>query len=233
MEKKSFFARWRASFVTGLAILLPAVISIGVIVWLFRTVSNITDMLLFFVPRRITHQSGGTGPMYWYWSVAAFVLAVMLVSIIGRLARNYIGKKLIQWMDAVMLKVPLLNNIYSTIKQVNEAFSTGKRSAFKTVVLIQFPREGIYSLGFLTGEQHDEVQQKTKEKIVCIFVPTTPNPTSGWLVLVPEKDVTKLEMSVADAIKLIISLGSVSPEYTAPANLPPISQPRGGEIPHP
>ena len=218
---------------TGLAIVLPAVISIAVIVWLFGTVSNITDTLLFFVPRRLTHHNQGEGPMYWYWSLAAFLVAMMLISIIGRLARNYIGKKLIQWMDAILLRVPLLNKIYSTIKQVNEAFSTGKRSAFKTVVLIQFPRNGIYSLGFITGEQHNEVQQKTQEKIVCIFVPTTPNPTSGWLVLVPEKDVTKLEMSVADAIKLIISLGSVSPEYSLPGNLPPISQPQAGENPQP
>ena len=231
MEKKGFFARWRANFLTGLAVILPAAISIAVIVWLFGTVANITDTLLFFVPRRITHHNEGTGPMYWYWSLFALLVAMLLITILGRLARNYIGKKLIQWMDMVLLRVPLLNKIYSTLKQVNEAFSTGKKSAFKTVVLIEFPRKGIHSLGFLTGEQHDEVQQKTQEKVICIFIPTTPNPTSGWLVLVPEKDVTRLEMSVTDAIKFIISLGSVSPEYSLSENLPPITQPRAEDLP--
>lgn len=232
MEHKGLFVRWRANFVAGLAIILPAVVSIAVIVWLFGSVSNITDALLFFLKYFLDPEwiylNGRSGQMFWYWSLLALLLAVGLVSIVGRLARNYIGKKLIQWMDNILMRVPLVNKIYSTIKQVNEAFSTGKKSAFKTVVLIQFPRAGIYSLGFITGEQHDEVQQKTKERVVCVFVPTTPNPTSGWLVLVPEKDITRLQMSVADAIKFIISLGSVSPEYTAPAELPPISQPRTG-----
>lgn len=232
MEHKGLIVRWRANFLAGLAIILPAVVSIAVIVWLFGSVSNITDTLLFFLKYILDPEwiylNGKSGQMFWYWSLLALLLAVGLVSIVGRLARNYIGKKLIQWMDNILMRVPLVNKIYSTIKQVNEAFSTGKKSAFKTVVLIQFPRAGIYSLGFITGEQHDEVQQKTKERVVCIFVPTTPNPTSGWLVLVPEKDVTRLQMSVADAIKFIISLGSVSPEYAAPAELPPISQPRTG-----
>jgi len=219
--KKTLLGRWRANFLTGLAVVLPAVISIAVITWLFGTVANITDLLLFFVPKEITHRGDGIGPMYWYWSAMAFMVAMLLVSVVGLAARYYVGKKLIKLMDDVMLRVPLLNKIYGAIKQVNEAFTTGKKSAFKTVVLIEFPRQGIYSIGFITSEQHAEVQAKTKEKVVCIFVPTTPNPTSGWLVLVPEKDVTRLEMSVADAIKLIISLGSVSPEYqTAVTSLP-------------
>ncbi|HKI69561.1 MAG TPA: DUF502 domain-containing protein, partial [Verrucomicrobiae bacterium] len=147
------------------------------------------------------------------------------VGIVGRAARNYIGKKIIEWMERAVMLVPIVNKIYAAIKQINAAFSSGKKSSFQTVVLIEFPRAGIYSLGFVTSEQNDEVQAKTKGKVLCIFVPTTPNPTSGWLVLVPEKDVTKLEMSVADAIKLIISLGSVSPEYKASPGSPPIDQP--------
>ena len=216
---KSLFARWRANFVTGLAIVLPAVISIAVVVWLFGTVANITDTLLIFVSKRITHPSGpagpGTGPMYWYWSLFALLLAVFLISAAGALARNYLGKKMIEWVDTVLLRVPLLNKIYGALKQVNEAFS-GNKTSFKTVVLIEFPRAGQYSIGFLTSEQHEEVQVKTKEKVVCIFVPTTPNPTSGFLVLVPEDQVTKLNMSVADGIKYIISLGSIAPEYIPP-----------------
>ncbi len=209
-------ARGRANFFAGLAVVLPAVISLAVVFWLFRNVANITDLLLFFVPRRITRHGDGAGPMYWYWSVVAFLLAIVLISAIGRLARHYVGKRLIALVDTVMLRVPLLNKVYSTIKQVNEAFSSGKKSSFQTVVLIEYPRPGIYSLGFITSEQHSEMQMKTREKVVCVFIPTTPNPTSGFLVLLPEEQITKLEMSVADAIRFIISLGSISPEYARP-----------------
>lgn len=238
MENQGFFARWRANFVTGLVVILPGVVSVAVVVWLFGNVANITDTLLFFLkyllPPESIYVNGTSGQMHWYWSLLAFALAVVLISFIGRFARNYIGKKVIQTLDALILRVPLLNKVYATIKQVNEAFSTGKKSAFKTVVLIQFPRPGIYSIGFITSEQHAEVQQKTKEHVVCVFIPTTPNPTSGWLVLVPEAQVTRLEMSVADAIKFVISLGAISPEYH-PSGLPPVSiqQPVTGAQPQP
>jgi uncharacterized membrane protein len=152
--------------------------------------------------------------MHWYWSMAALLLAVILLSLLGSLARYYLGKKLIALVDRALLRVPLLNKIYGTIKQVNEAFSSSSRSSFKQVVLVEFPRPGHYSLGFVTGEQNQAVQLKTKEKVVSIFVPTTPNPTSGFLVLVPESEVTKLDMPVADGIKFIISLGSISPDFT-------------------
>jgi uncharacterized membrane protein len=209
--RKTIFARWRASFFTGLAVMLPAIISVAAVMWVFRTVSNLTDLLLFFLPKTITHADNGKGDMFWYWSLAALLLAVALISAVGVLARYYIGKRLIEWLDTAMMNVPLFNKFYGAIKQVNEAFS-GNKNSFKTVVLVEFPREGMYSVGFITSEQHAEVQHKTKEKVVCVFVPTTPNPTSGFLVLVPEDKVTKLDMSVADGIKYIVSLGSISPE---------------------
>lgn len=213
--KKTIFARWRASFFTGLAVTLPAIISIAAVMWLFKTVSNLTDLLLFFVPQSITHADNGKGAMYWYWSLLALLVAAILISSVGLLARYYIGKRLIEWLDTGMMNVPLFNKFYGAIKQVNEAFA-GNKNSFKTVVLVEFPREGIYSVGFITSEQHAEVQQKTKEKVVCVFIPTTPNPTSGFLVLVPEDKVTKLEMSVADGVKYIVSLGSISPEQLPP-----------------
>ena len=126
------------------------------------------------------------------------------------LARYYIGKRLIAWADNLMLRVPVLNKIYGTIKQVDEAFTSGKKNSFKTVVLVEYPREGIYSVGFITSEQEDEVQKKTNGKIVCVFIPTTPIPTGGFLIIVPEEKVIKLDMSVADGFKYIISLGAIS-----------------------
>ena len=226
--RKSFFARWRSSFLTGLAVVFPALLTLAAVKWLVGTIPSVTDLLLFFLPTQLTHEGlvyphDGKGPMFWYWSLVALVLAVVLISVVGVLARYYIGKKVIDWTDRVLMQVPLLNKFYGAIKQVNDAFA-GSKNSFKTVVLVQFPREGMYSVGFITSEQNDEVQAKTKEKVVCVFVPTTPNPTSGFLILVPEDQVTKLEMSVTDAIKYIVSLGSISQEYTP---LPAAAEKRG------
>jgi uncharacterized membrane protein len=155
--------------------------------------------------------------MHWHWSLVALLVAILLISVAGRLARNYFGKKMIGWVECVLMHVPLLNKFYGAIRQVNEAFTAGKKGSFKTVVLVEFPREGMHTIGFITSEQHNEVQQKMKEKVVCVFVPTTPNPTSGFLILVPEEKVTKLDMSVTEGIKYIVSLGSIFPEYGTPS----------------
>jgi uncharacterized membrane protein len=212
--KKSLFASWQANFWAGLVIVLPAVISLAVLRWLFGTVANITDTLLIFLPPKLTHHDDGSGPMYWYWSLVALLLAIFLIGIVGLLARNYFGRKMIEWVDSALLRIPLLNKIYSATKQVNDAFSTANKSAFRTVVLVEFPHPGVYSIGFITSDQQEEVQAKTGIKVVCVFVPATPNPTSGFLLMVPEAKVIKLGMSVPDAIKYIISLGAILPEYT-------------------
>ena len=180
--------------------------------WLFGTVATITDSLLIFLPRAWTHHDQGNGALFWYWSVVALLLAVVLIGLVGLLARNYFGKKIIQWVDAALLRVPLLNKIYGATKQVNDAFSSSNKTAFRTVVLVEFPHPGVYSLGFITSEPHAEVQARIHSKVVCVFVPPTPNPTSGFLLLVPEDKVIKLDMSVADGIKYLISLGSILPE---------------------
>jgi len=210
--------RWQANFYTGLAIILPVVISLGIMKWLFGTVANITDLLLFFlhwlpIDRNWIYVDGKDGQMLIHWSLLALCLAVGLITLTGRLARHFLGKKLIQLMDYIMLKVPLLNKIYGTLKQVNEAFTSSKKSSFKQVVLVEFPKDGMYSVGFVTNEHHEEVQQKIPERVISVFVPTTPNPTTGFLLLLPEEKVTKLDMSVADGIKFIVSLGSVAPAY--------------------
>ena len=211
--RKSFIARWRSSFLTGLAVLLPGAISVAVVVWLFRHISEVTDNLLFFIPRDLTHAENGAGAIYWYWSLFALALAVTLISAAGVLTRVYVGKKIIEWMDRALLQVPFLNKIYGATKQVNDALTSGDKNSFKTVVMIEFPHPGAYAIGFITSEQRAEPQIKSGQDLVCVFVPTTPNPTSGFLMLVPEAKVTKLEMSVADGVKYIISLGAIAPEF--------------------
>jgi uncharacterized membrane protein len=218
--KQSFFARWQANFWAGLAIVLPAVISIAALMWLFGTVATITDTLLIFLPRGWTHHDQGNGALYWYWSLTALLLAMLLIGLVGLLARNYFGKRMIQWVDSALLRIPLLNKIYGATKQVNDAFSSTNKTAFRTVVLVEFPRADVFSIGFITSEPELEVQSKIPEKMVSVFVPATPNPTSGFLIFVPEDKVRKLEMSVADGIKYIISLGSILPEYSRPVSEP-------------
>lgn len=214
--KHNLVARWRTNFFTGLAVVLPAVISIVVVIWLFRNLANLTDTLLFFLPRQLTHENQGEGPIHWFWSVIAFALAMCLICVAGVLARNYFGKKMIEWVDTLLLKVPLLNKIYGATKQVNDALVSGSKGSFKTVGLIEFPRAGMYALGFVTSEEPLEVQAVTTEKVVCVFVPTAPNPTSGFLLILPENRITKLQMSVADGIKYIVSLGAITPAFVSP-----------------
>jgi uncharacterized membrane protein len=214
---KTLLARWRSSFLTGLAVVLPAVVSVALIYLVFGTVANVTDKILFLLPRHITHQADGE--ISWYWSLMALVLAVVLTTLVGWLARYYVGKRMIEWVDHVMLRIPFLNKVYAATKQINEAFSSGSKNSFKTVVLVEFPRQGSYSVGFITGEGGGEIAARTKEKLVCVFIPTTPNPTSGFLILVPEDAVTKLDMSVADGVRYIISLGAIAPEHGAAKKL--------------
>lgn len=211
--KKTFLSRWRANFFTGLALILPAAISIAIFVWLFGTVANFTDKLLFFLPQTLTHADGGKGAILWQWSLLALAVAILAITLVGQLARVYIGRKLLTIGDRLLLRVPLLNKIYGTLKQVNEAFGPNSKSSFKQVVLVEFPHPGAHTIGFITSDQLPEVETKTGRKSVAVFVPTTPNPTAGFLLLFPEEKVTKLEMSVADGIKFIISLGAVSPNF--------------------
>ena len=226
MTEDHYLIRWRRNFFAGLAILLPGVVSAWVIIWLFFTVSSITDTLLIFIPKSYTHEDSGagpgSGPLHWYWSLVALCVAIVLISVVGLLTRNYLGQKFLDWIDASLLRVPLFNKIYGTTKQVNDAFASGKKTSFKTVVMVEYPRVGMYSVGFLTSEVRKDIESKMRQKVVCVFIPTTPNPTSGFLVLVPEGEVIKLDMSVTDGFKFIVSLGSINPEsaFPSPFKLP-------------
>jgi len=214
-QKNSLLAKWRADFFTGLAIVAPGVISVGGVVWLFGFVTRGTNNLLIFLPdawTRARRPNGELGDIYWYWSLFAFCVTVFLIGLIGRYGRNYFGRQAIQWTDHLMMRVPLLNKIYGTVKQVNASFSSNK-SSFKQVVLVPFPHARSRSLAFVTGEQ----TSLGPEKLVSVFIPTTPNPTSGFLMLMPETEITHLNMSVAEGIKFIISLGVISPEQSEQA----------------
>ena len=212
----TLLGRTRRNFFTGLAVVLPVIISIGVALWLFNQAVAVSDILLFpfrFIPGielSDIWKDGKPGTdLFFEWKVVAILEAVVLTGLLGFLTRYYIGKKLVQLMDYVLLNVPLLGKIYGTVKQVNQAFTSEKKSSFQQVIMVEFPRKGLYSVGFVTAEQ---VKTDEGESIISIFVPTTPNPTTGFLLLLPESKVVKLDMSVAEGIKYIVSLGAVPPE---------------------
>ncbi len=218
-KRVTLLGRSRRNFFTGLAVVLPVVISISLALWLFNQAAGVSDILLFpfnHVPGleagyiwkdSINGERGEE--LYWWWEVVAILEAVVLIGLLGFLTRYYVGKKLVQLMDYVLMNVPLLGKIYGTVKQVNQAFTSEKKSSFKQVVMVEFPRKGLFSVGFVTAEQ---VKTDEGESIISIFVPTTPNPTTGFLLVLPESKVVKLDMSVADGIKYIVSLGAVPPE---------------------
>ena len=140
------------------------------------------------------------------------IALLVLITVFGIIAQNYLGKKLIAAGERLLNKIPVLKAVYGTTKQFTSNFTQNERSAFRQMVLVEYPRHGIYSPGFLIGDAPAEVGVKTKNRLLSIFMPTVPNPTTGYLILVPDDQVTFLDMSVEEGIKLIISAGVVLPE---------------------
>ena len=135
------------------------------------------------------------------------VTAIVLVLLTGLTAVNYFGNKIIKSWDAFLDRIPLIRSIYSPLKKFSELVLSDQTQSFSKVLLIEYPRKGVYSLCFQTSKELGEVQNHTGEELVCVYIPTTPNPTSGYIVLVPQNEVKELKMGVEDALKMIISLG--------------------------
>lgn len=195
--------RWKSlrnSFFAGLLVVVPVAGSVVILLGLFNWVTN------FLLPASLHEQM--LTPLY---RLIALVLFVALVTVIGWLTRLVIGKRLLALTESAIARVPLLNRIYGFVKDVSNTMFSGKKSAFQKVVLVEFPRPGVYSIGFVTGQTEGEAQERTQETVINVFIPTTPNPTSGFLVLVPQSQVIDMEMSVADGMKMVISGGAVTP----------------------
>jgi uncharacterized membrane protein len=138
------------------------------------------------------------------------VLTIFVILLIGVLSRNYVGYKMLSWGDALMNRIPMVRAIYRIVKEIMKTYSARSGAQFSRVVLIEYPRTGVFTIAFVTGPTMGEVAQKRSEHMVNLFVPTTPNPTSGFYLILPERETTPLEMSVEQAFKLIISGGMVS-----------------------
>ena len=194
----------KKNLVAGILIILPISLTFYIVFLLVRVV----DRILIFLPPQYNPQT------YLPFNIPGVGLffAVIIIFMVGLLARNYIGSKLIEFWENMVNKIPFIRTIYVAIKQLGETIFIKKEKDFKRVVLIEYPRKGVFTLAFTTGRGEGEIQEKTKKRVLNIFVPTTPNPTSGFYLLVPEDEIKFLDMGVEDAFKLIISGGMATPE---------------------
>lgn len=189
----------RNIFFTGLLVLTPIVVTIYVFYLLFLKIDGLLGgKLIELTGRRIP----GMG----------FVAVILLILLVGVFARNFIGKKMIQLAEYIVNRIPLINRVYSAVQQLSQAFFSGKRAVFQKAVLIEFPKKGSYCIGFQTSETKGEIQRQTRKELLSIFLPTSPNPTSGYLLFIPKDKVHTLQMTIEEAVKLVISGGAVLPQ---------------------
>ena len=199
---RQFWKSLRNSFFTGLLVVLPVGVSLGLLWW------GVT-LVTAWLPEQFSAP---------YYRMAAVVSLVVFTTFVGWLARRVIGRRMITVTEDLISQMPLMNRIYPFMKEVSQTMLSGRKTMFQRVVLVEFPRPGTYSIGFVTSDTSGEAQAKMKEQVLNVFVPTTPNPTSGFLILVPPAQVVNFEMSVAEGMKLVISGGTVVPPYPADGN---------------
>ena len=188
---------------TGLLVIVPGVITVWVLHWIISTL----DQTLYLLPEawQPDHLLGMHIPGF------GVVLTLVALLVIGATASNFVGRKLVAWGDAVITRIPVVRSIYSSVKQVSDTVFSDNGNAFRTAVLVQWPREGVWTVAFITGSPAGEVAGYLRDEFVSVFVPTTPNPTSGYFVIVRKSDCVELEMSVDAALKYIVSMGVVVP----------------------
>lgn len=205
----NFKRRLRNIFITGILITVPVAFTLFILNFLFKLLDNL--VVPWFIKTLI--RVGTPIPEDFRLPGLGLILIVLLIFVIGVLTQSFLGGKLVQLGEMIVDRIPVVRSIYTGAKQVVTTIAKADTKAFRKVVLVEFPRKGIYSLGFITGTTEGEVQELTNAKLVNVFVPTTPNPTSGFLVFVANEEIIELTMTIEDGIKFIISVGIVTPEY--------------------
>jgi len=190
-------------FITGLLIWVPLVITM----WVMNLLVSTMDQSLQLLPRALqTEQWLGM-----HIPGLGVVLTLLVVFLTGLLAANFIGQRLVLFWERVLARIPVVNSIYNGVKQVSDTLFSPSGQAFRKALLIQYPRHGSWTIGFQTGVPGGDVANHLRGDFVSVYVPTTPNPTSGFFLMMPKADVIELEMSIDDALKYVISMGVVSP----------------------
>ncbi|MCK4235682.1 MAG: DUF502 domain-containing protein [Candidatus Krumholzibacteria bacterium] len=189
---------FRRNFFTGLVILLPTVITAWVFYRFFISIDSILKPLVAKYP-------------FLDFPGLGFISIVLIIMITGVFAGNLIGRKIIGWVESVVTRIPLISRIYVAIKQIAEVFLQQERTVFRKVILIQYPRPGIYVVGFVTSKWKFRGADGKEQTFMNVFLPTTPNPTSGLFLMIPENEAITLDCSIEDALKMVISGGAVLP----------------------
>ena len=203
-RKRGLLARLRTYFLTGIVVSAPVGITIWLI-WLFVAFVDHTVVPLIPDAYNPSDALGVSVPGI------GVIVVLLVVTIIGFLVTNFFGRFMVRMGENMVARVPVVRTIYGVLKQIFDAVLAQSEGAFREVVLIEYPRKGIWVLGFVTSNTQGEVQRVTPHEMVNVFLPTTPNPTSGFLLFVPRKDCITLDMSVEEGVKLVISGGIVSP----------------------
>ena len=193
----------RKWFIAGLLVIVPLVITLGVLNWIIGTL----DQTLAILPE--AWQPDKLLGMH----IPGFgvILTLLILLVVGGIASNFIGRKLVGWGDALVRRIPVVRSIYSSVKQVSDTVFSDSGNAFRTAVLVQWPREGVWTVAFVTGAPSGEVAAYLRDEYLSVFVPTTPNPTGGYFVMVRKSECIELDMSVDAALKYIVSMGVVAP----------------------
>ena len=195
----------RRYFVAGLLVWIP----LGVTIFILRVLIGLMDRSLLLVPGKYRPEEllGFAVPGL------GIILTLLVVLVTGLLAANFVGRSMVGFWESLLQRIPVVRSVYSASKNFAEIVFSDSDQSFKKVLLIEYPRKGVYSLAFQTATNLGEVQGRTGEPVVCTFVPTTPNPTSGFIIIVPKRDVIELDMEIDEALKMIISLGVVIPAW--------------------
>ena len=197
-------------FITGLLVLVPLFIT----VWVLATLINMMDQSLLLLPAqwRPEAQFGHAIPGF------GVLLTLAIIFVTGLIATNFFGKRLLAIWEGILTRVPVVKSIYSSVKQVSDTLFSDSGNAFRKALLVQFPREGSWTIAFQTGQPGGDVANHLRGDFVSVYVPTTPNPTGGYFLMMPRADVIELNMSVDAALKYIISMGVVTP-HTVPRDI--------------
>lgn len=195
----------RKYFVTGLLILVPLAITL----WVLNLIVSTMDQSLLLLPAQWRPEAvfgfaiPGLGT----------ILTLVIIFLTGLATRNFIGKRVVLVWEAVLRRIPVFNTIYSSVKQVSDTLFSSSGNAFRKALLVQYPRQGSWTIAFMTGVPGGDVRNHLTGDYVSVYVPTTPNPTSGFFLMVPRTDTVELDMSVDEALKYIVSMGVVTPEH--------------------
>ncbi|AIY39869.1 Transporter [Collimonas arenae] len=213
----------RKYFITGLLVLVPLAITL----WVLNLIIGTMDQSLLLLPEQwrpkvlLGLDIPGLGT----------ILTLLVIFLTGLATRNFIGRQIVQVWEAVLTRIPVVSSIYSSVKQVSDTLFSSSGNAFRKALLVQYPRQGSWTIAFLTGVPGGDVKNHLVGDYVSVYVPTTPNPTSGFFLMIPREDTVELDMSVDEALKYIVSMGVVAPEQAGkkPAiDLPPVAGNKSG-----